>query len=347
MIKAQGAETVLTRFAEQYSARQASAEQATNPMSLLAVSLLLGWAWPALKSRRIPRQTAVEMGVHLALLGLVARAGAVVPLWPRSGPEDRAQDFAQTLFHSLFGRTPTKADCFALNALLNLTISNGPGTLSVMGAKASVSAGNQISTSYAGFMTHTGLAHGGNGYKAVAFLLEVFAGHDPYALPEAKRDALLRRLAEQQAQTFLTAKRAARGANPPEPIPCINHPVFRGQAVNVDPREERLRSLLQSQGLRNPFLEFYHHLVEQLFSVGATRKVFCVNVDAVIATLSLELFWPEWQAGQVTPEAMQDAVFRLFLYARMPGIAAEVADHRSRGTDMDCRTPNAELRYLS
>jgi len=72
-----------------------------------------------------------------------------------------------------------------------------------------------------------------------------------------------------------------------------------------------------------------------------------VNVDAVIATLSLELFWPQWQSGAVTPEAMQDAVFRLFLYGRMPGIAAEIADHRSRGTDMDCRTPNAELRYLN
>lgn len=347
LLQAQGEETVLTRFAEQYSAREASAEKATNPMTLLAVSLLLGWAWPALKARRIPRQTAVEMGVHLALLGLVARAGAVAPLWPAHGPEDRAQDFSQTLFCSLFGRTPARSDCFALNALLNLTVSNGPGTLSVMGAKASVSAGNQISISYAGFMTHTGLAHGGNGYKAVAFLLEVFADHDPYAIQESERDALLRQLAQEQAQTFLTAKRAARGANPPEPIPCINHPVFRGQAVNVDPREERLRSLLQSQGLRNPFLEFYHHLVGQLFSIGATRNVFCVNVDAVIATLSLELFWPQWQAGQVTPEAMQDAVFRLFLYARMPGIAAEIADHRSRGTDMDCRTPNSELRYLS
>lgn len=347
LIKAQGAETVLTRFAEQASARAAQESQASNPMTLLAVAILLGWAWPALKSRRIPRQTAVELGIHLSLLGLVARAGAVGPLWPAAGPEDRAQDFAQTLFCSLFGRTPAPSDRFALNALLNLTVSNGPGALSVMGAKASVSAGNQISTAYAGFMTHTGLAHGGNGFKAVAFLLEVFAGHDPYALPEAQRETLLRSLAEKQAQIFLAAKRSARGANPPEPIPCINHPVFRGQAVNLDPREERLRSLLLSQGLRNPFLEFYHHLVEQLFSIGATRNVFCVNVDAVIATLSLELFWPQWQAGEVSPEAMQDAVFRLFLYGRMPGIAAEIDDHRSRGTDMDCRTPNAELRYLA
>ncbi len=341
-------ETLLTRFAEQYSAREKSEDEQTNPMTLLTAAILLGWAWPALKSRRIPRQTAVELGTHLALMGLVASAGAVTPLWSETAEAGLDQGFVETLFRSLFGRSSKSGEeQFGLNALLNLTVSNGPGPLSVMGAKESVSAGNDIATAYAGFMTNTGLAHGGNGFKAVAYLLEVFADHDPYQMPEAEREQLLQQLAEQSARNFLAAKRSARDANPPAPIPCINHPVFRGQAVNIDPREERLRALLREQGISNPFLEFYHHLVEQLYSIGATRNVFCVNVDAVIATLSLELFWPQLQAGTVTPEAMQDAVFRLFLYGRMPGIAAEIADHRSRGTDMDCRTPNSELRYLA
>ncbi len=347
LLKERQMETLLTRFAEQYSAREQREDEQTNPMTLIAAAILLGWAWPALKSRRIPRQTAVELGIHLAMTGLVASAGAVAPLWPEPGEFDIDQDFVDTLFRSLFGRRPESHDRFALNALLNLTVSNGPGTLSVMGAKESVSAGNSIPTAYAGFMTNTGLVHGGNGFKAVAFLLEVFAGQDPYQLSEQERERLLQQLAEQSARKFLAAKRGSRDATPPEPIPCINHPVFRGQAVNIDPREERLRALLREQGIVNPFLEFYHHLVEQLYNVGATRNVFCVNVDAVIATLALEMFWPHWQSGQVTPEAMQDAVFRLFLYGRMPGIAAEIADHRSRGTDMDCRTPNAELRYLA
>ncbi len=346
LLKKHQLETVLTRFAEEYSANEQSQEQQTNPMTLLAAAILLGWAWPALKSRRIPRQTAVELGIHLAMIGLVTNAGAGTPLWQGQDEIDLERDFVDTLFRSLFGRPPKSHDRFALNALLNLTVSNGPGTLSVMGAKESVSAGNAIPTAYAGFMTNTGLVHGGNGFKAVAFLLEVFAGHDPYQASGPERERLLQQLAEQRAREFLAAKRSSRDAVPPEPIPCINHPVFRGQAINIDPREERLRSLLREQGISNPFLEFYHHLVEQLYSIGATRNVFCVNVDAVIATLSLELFWPQLQAGSVTPEAMQDAVFRLFLYGRMPGIAAEIADHRSRGTDMDCRTPNAELRYL-
>jgi succinyl-CoA synthetase alpha subunit/citrate synthase len=347
LLKELKVETILTRFAEHHSAREHEASQQTNPMALLAAAILLGWAWPALKSRRIPRQTAVELGIHLSMMGLVTSAGSVASLWPEGGEIDFERDFVDTLFRSLFGRAPAGSDLFVLNALLNLTVSNGPGTLSVMGAKESVSAGNHLATAYAGFMTNTGLAHGGNGFKAVAWLLDVFEGHDPYRIPESERDIFLRRLAEERAREFLTAKRSARGSKPAEPIPCINHPVFRGQAVNVDPREERLRSLLRDQGIRNPFLEFYHQLVEQLYAVGATRNVFCVNVDAVIATLALELFWPQWQSGRITRDAIQDAVFRLFVYGRMPGIAAEIADHRSRGSDMDCRTPNEELRYVT
>ncbi len=348
LLQSLGGETVLTQFAEQYSAREQDQEQRTNPMGLLASAILLGWAWPALKNRRIPRSTAVEIGIHMAMHGLVVAAGAVTPLWPEESSATFEQDFVETQFRSLFGRpSQNSAERFELNALLNLTVSNGPGTLSSMGAKESVSAGNGVTTAYAGFMTNTGLAHGGNGFRAIAYLLEVFKGQDPYQVAAEERDQWLQQLAEECARNYLEIKRNQRGTSPPPPIPCINHPVFRGQPVNVDPREERIGELLKQQGISNPFLTFYHHLVEQLYAVGATRNVFCVNVDAMLATLSLELFWPQLQAGTVTSEAMQDAVFRLFLYGRMPGIAAEIADHLSRGTDMDCRTPNSQLRYLA
>ncbi len=348
LLSALGGETNLTRFAEQYSAQEQEQELQTNPMSLLACAILLGWAWPALKNRRIPRSTAVELGIHLAMHGLVVSAGAVTPLWPEGLSAACEQDFVETQFRSLFGRPPqNSAERFELNALLNLTVSNGPGTLSSMGAKECVSAGNGVTTAYAGFMTNTGLAHGGNGFRAIAYLLDVFKGQDPYQIAEEEREQWLQQLAEECARHYLEQKRNPRGTSPPAPIPCINHPVFRGQPVNVDPREVRICELLEQQGISNPFLEFYHHLVQQLYNVGATRNVFCVNVDAVLATLSLELFWPQLQAGTVTTETMQDAVFRLFLYGRMPGIAAEIADHLGRGTDMDCRTPNSELRYLA
>ena len=348
LLNSLGSETILTRFAAEYSAREQDREQRTNPMSLLASAILLGWAWPALKNRRIPRSTAVELGIHLAMHGLVVAAGADTPLWPEESSEAFKQDFVETQFRSLFGRpSQSQAEHYELSALLNLTISNGPGTLSSMGAKECVSAGNGVTTAYAGFMTNTGLAHGGNGFRAIDYLLEVFKGQDPYQIAEEERDQWLQQLAEECARHYLELKRNQSGSSPPAPIPCINHPVFRGQPVNVDPREVRICELLDQHGISNPFLEFYHHLVQQLYSIGATRNVFCVNVDAVLATLSLELFWPQLQAGTVTTETIQDAVFRLFLYGRMPGIAAEIADHLSRGTDMDCRTPNSQLRYLA
>ncbi len=348
LLRSLGGETLLTQFAEQYSAREQERSERTNPMSLLCSAILLGWAWPALKNRRIPRSTAVELSIHLAMHALVVAAGATAPLWPAEESATLEQDFVETQFRSLFGRpSRSAAERYELNALLNLTVSNGPGTLSSMGAKESVSAGNGVTTAYAGFMTNTGLAHGGNGFRAIAYLLEVFDGQDPYQIAAAERDQWLLQLAEKCARDYLDLKRNQRGTSPPPPIPCVNHPVFRGQPVNIDPREEKIGQLLEQQGISNPFLVFYHHLVEQLFQVGATRNVFCVNVDAVLATLSLELFWPQLQAGTVTNEEMQDAVFRLFLYGRMPGIAAEIADHLSRGTDMDCRTPNSELRYLA
>jgi len=346
LVKKLGQETTLTQFAIRYSAREQNRKEKSNPMHLLVAGILLGWAWPSLKNRRIPRQTAVEMAHHLAMIGLVTSSGAIAPALLDKGEADLGQDFVQSIFRSLFGRSGSNTELFSLNALLNLTISNGPGTLSVMGAKESVSAGNTIATAYAGFMTNTGYAHGGNGFRAIAYLLEVFSDQDPFSVTGKKRDKLLRALAEKSARKFLDLKQKRRGVGRLEPIPCINHPVFRGKPVNIDPREEYLRRLLLEKGICNPFLEFYHHLVVELHAIGATRNVFCVNVDAVIACLALELFWQQFKSGDIGIQEMQDSVFRLFLYGRMPGVAAEIADHRSRGTDMDCRTPNVELRYL-
>ena len=58
----------------------------------------------------------------------------------------------------------------------------------------------------------------------------------------------------------------------------------KGNLVNIDPREEFVRTLAESHGEYNVFDDFYHQLVQALFDVGATRNVFCVNVDALIAT---------------------------------------------------------------
>lgn len=129
-------------------------------------------------------------------------------------------------------------------------------------------------------------------------------------------------------------------------IPCINHPVFKGNAVNIDLRENYVREQLAAQGLYNVFLDFYHHLVNELFHEGVTRNVFCVNVDAVLAVISLKLMWHELKEETITMKQAQKLVFSLFVCGRAIGTVAEIADHRDRGTDMDCRTPQREVEFV-
>ncbi|MBI3398700.1 MAG: CoA-binding protein, partial [Deltaproteobacteria bacterium] len=89
--------------------------------------------------------------------------------------------FTETAFLALIGRKPTADELFEFSMLLGLLISNGPGTISAQGCKGGVSADGpedptrvQINKAFIGFLTHTGFAHGGNGYEAIAFLIDRF-----------------------------------------------------------------------------------------------------------------------------------------------------------------------------
>ena len=73
---------------------------------------------------------------------------------------------------------------FAFQTLVGLLLSNGPGTISAQGAKGAVSADGpetpervQLNKALIGFLTHSGYAHGGNGY-GIAFLIEQFQDAD-------------------------------------------------------------------------------------------------------------------------------------------------------------------------
>jgi hypothetical protein len=104
---------------------------------------------------------------------------------------------------------------------------------------------------------------------------------------------------------------------------------------------------LERKGIKNVFWDFYHDLVEQLYEVGASKNVYCVNIDAVIAVISLKLMWNAFKAGRLTSENLQDIGFLIFLFGRTAGVTAEIIDHYDRGTDMDCRTPISEMTFVS
>lgn len=256
--------------------------------------------------------------------------------------------FTENAFKILFNRTPTEAELFEFRTLIGLTITNGPGTISAKGAKESVSARNSISTAFVGFLTNTGLAHGGNGFEAVEYLLDIFKFIDLQDPGVRNKDINLRELANKAARVYggYKHKEKETGELNYRRIPCINHPVFKGNDINIDPRENFVRGQLEEKGIYNIFLDFYHNLVQELFEEGITKNVFCVNVDAVLAVITLKLIWGDLKEKRMTHKQVQDLVFTLFLFGRTIGVAAEIADHRDRGTDMDCRTPEKNLQYV-
>ncbi|MCG8559217.1 MAG: CoA-binding protein, partial [Hyphomicrobiales bacterium] len=129
-------------------------------------------------------------------------------------------------------------------------------------------------------------------------------------------------------------------------LPGVHHPVFKGKPVNHDPRERFIAEVLEQQGETNVFHAFYGELVQALYDVGASRYVFCVNVDAVIAALLLALLWKDYTSGALTERDLETAAFTVFLYGRMIGAAAEIDDHLNRGRNMDTRTPVSACGYV-
>jgi citrate synthase len=256
--------------------------------------------------------------------------------------------FTDQIFKILFGRKPSSIELIELKYLLGLTITNGPGTLSAKGGKESVSARNHMSMAFVGFLSNTGLAHGGNGFEAVEYLMDIFK-ESTLKDPGKRNQSLdLNAMASQAAKIYAKYKiqQKETGKLNYRRIPCIGHPVFKGSAVNIDPREEFIRKELESKDIYNVFFDFYHQLVQELFREGATEQVFCVNVDAVLAVITMKLIWSDFQEKRLDVKQVQDLVFVLFLLGRSIGAAAEIADHRDRGLDMDCRTPQSEVGFV-
>jgi citrate synthase len=200
-----------------------------------------------------------------------------------------------------------------------------------------------------GFLTHSGFAHGGNGFEGMQFLLEQFGGENGIADPGQPQHGLD---LTAMATAFTTAykqekakrKEVAEGGRA---IPGINHPVFRGKPVNTDPREVFVRKLIEERGETNVFHDYYHAVARALFDQGVTRNVFAVNIDAVIAAWLLKLLWQPYREGRLSAEQLETAAFSLFLYARMAGSAAEIEDHVNRGRNMDTRTAASACRFVS
>jgi citrate synthase len=321
----------------------------------LLATLVVRIFWKPMLEKRMTRQALEDAIAYFACIAQVVSCSVLDRArnahWKKLAAGKLTQlgaSFTENAFKVMFNRAPDRQELMEFRTVTGLTVTNGPGTLSAKGAKESVSARNDISMAYVGFLSNTGRAHGGNGVEAVEFLVETFQGV-PLEDPSRRDHGIdLKALANKTAKAYAAQKQRGRESRETKvrPIPCVNHPVFRGQEVNVDPREKFVRGMLEQQGIYNVFLDFYHHLVKELFAEGVTKNVFCVNVDAVIAVITLKLVWKDLREGRITLRQVQEIGFLLFLYGRAIGTAAEVADHRDRGVDMDCRTPEDRLAFV-
>ncbi|OHC76497.1 MAG: CoA-binding protein [Rhodospirillales bacterium RIFCSPLOWO2_12_FULL_58_28] len=256
---------------------------------------------------------------------------------------------------ALTGKKPSADELFPFQVMMGLIISNGVGTISAQGAKGAVSADGpespervQINKCMVGFLTHTGFAHGGNGFEGIQFLIECFRDKGLTDAGDPNHGIDLKAMAEEYALAFGKDKKVRKAVGEPiRNIPGVNHPVFKGLMVNKDPREVFIAELLKGRGDSNVFHDYYSVLVKALFDTGMTKNIFCVNIDAVIATILLKLLWPRYQSGDFSEKSMETSAFTAFLFGRMAGCAGEIDDHINRGRNMDTRTPTSQCRFVS
>jgi succinyl-CoA synthetase alpha subunit len=355
-LHARGARSVFLRYLESLGGYP------TADAVLAAATTTL--AWGPLMRKRVSRLTVECLPWWVRLFGTLI--GASVPA-DRHEPGQfcgipnseilATRSLTEVACAALLGEaSPTASHLFVFQTLVGLLLSNGPGTISAQGAKGAVAADGPetpervpLNKAVIGFLSHTGFAHGGNGYEGIAFLVNQFRDSgltdpgDPGHGIDLK--ALAARYAAEYAD-YRSSKRAA-GSLDLQMIPGINHPVFRDKPVNYDPREVWVRELFAQRGEYNAFHEYYRALVEALYKAKVSRNIYCVNIDAVISALLLKILWRPYRSGALSGGALETAAFTIFLYARMLGCAAEIDDHLNRGRNMDTRTPASQCRFVA
>ncbi|MDP2811005.1 MAG: CoA-binding protein [Rhodocyclaceae bacterium] len=358
-IESRGAKSVFLDFVQALAAQHGG--RVGSAVLLAAITTHL--AWKPLMRKRISVVTIGTMPWHFRVFStLIGSAASSANQFPGKfcGVADAdlmaSWSFTETAHLALLGTRPDAEALYSFSVLLGLIISNGPGTISAQGAKGAVSADGpespervQVNKGYIGFLTHTGYAHGGNGFEAIAFLLDRFRssglkdpGSESHGLDLA---AMATAYAKEYKGYKVRAK--AEGSLSYDKIPCVNHPVFKDKDVNYDPREVFVADLFKKRGNYNVFHDFYHQLVQALYKTGVSKNVYCVNVDAVIAVILLKMLWQPYAEGKIADATLEAAAFTTFLFGRMIGSAAEIDDHTNRGRNMDTRTAASACSYVS
>ena len=320
-------------------------------------------AWGPLMRKRLSRLSAENLPWWISLISALLGASVTADRHEQARfcgltLEDilEKRSLTEIIYVALLGSAPDTANLFALQTLMGLLLTNGPGAISVQGAKGAVSADGpedparvQLNKAMVGFLSHCGFAHGGNGFEGISFLIRQFRDSGLQDPAEVNHGIDLRALAAKYVQEYACYKAGQKtsGNLDISKIPGVNHPVFKDRPVNTDPREVYVRSVFRERGEYNVFHDYYHALVQELFDAGVSKNVYCVNIDAVIAALLLKILWRPFTRGALSEQALETAAFTVFLYPRMVGCAAESDDHLNRGRNMDTRTPASQCTFVA
>jgi succinyl-CoA synthetase alpha subunit len=358
-VAARNADSVFIRFLQLLSSETGQFVLADAIIAAICCHL----AWKPLLHKRLSVTTLNNMPWHFRIFSAALGSSARVDRHTKTtfGGIEVATlvkdwSYTDTAYLALLAGKPGDEDRFAFSILLGLVASNGPGTISAQGAKGAVSADGpevpervQVNKAYAGFLSHTGYAHGGNGFEAMRFLISRFRDLGLVDPGDPDHDIDLAKLAANYASEYKMYKIQAKAAGnlSYEKIPCINHPVFKGKEVNFDPREVYVHDLFKSRNSYNIFHEFYHELVKAMASYGVSPNVYCVNIDAVIAVILLKMLWRPFVEQQISEQFLEYGAFTTFVYGRLVGEAAEIEDHTARGRNMDTRTAASKCRAIS
>jgi hypothetical protein len=260
----------------------------------------------------------------------------------------RQGSFASSLILSWTGEKPRDFEAVLVEKCLIAALTNGPGTISAQGAKLSAAAGNSPNTAMIASLASIGQVHGGNGRRAVEYLLKVFRDvelDDPF---DPKHGLDLACLAKKEVKRFAKIRSDAKEAGTEyERIPCLGHPVFNTEAINYDPRERAISECLTENNICNVFLDYYHLLTARLKETGIARNVWAVNLDGAIASVTLGLCWRALKERRMTVQRACDIAFLMFAVGRAAGSAGEFLDHQDYGSPMDMRIPVSECISLT
>jgi len=260
----------------------------------------------------------------------------------------RKSSFASSLILSWTGEQPRDFEAVLVEKCLIAALTNGPGTISAQGAKLSAAAGNSPNTAMIASLASIGQVHGGNGRRAVEYLLRIFREvelDDPF---DPDHGLNLACMAKKEVTRFAKIRLDAKEAGAEyDRIPCLGHPVFNTEAVNYDPRERAVAEYLAEKEICNVFLDFYHLLTARLKKVGIAKNVWAVNLDGAIASVTLGICWRALKERRMTVQRACDIAFLMFAVGRSAGSAGEFLDHQDHGSPMDMRIPVSECVSLT